>query len=114
VRRGTRRVLERAGFTVIEAANGREAVDLFGARGSQLALIILDVTMPVMGGAEAFQKMRAIGPSVPVLVSSGYDQSDTIASFTGDDVAFLQKPYKPDGLMRRVREILATATTRAE
>ena len=55
--------------------------------------------MPVMGGAEAFKRMRALGPAVPVIVSSGYDQQDTVRAFTGPEVQFLQKPYRPDQLL---------------
>jgi two-component system cell cycle sensor histidine kinase/response regulator CckA len=105
VRRATRRILERGGFSVVEAVNGQEAVDRFAAEGPGIHVIILDVTMPVMGGAEAFRRMRKAGPIVPVIVSSGYDQADTISAFTGDAVGFLQKPYRPEQLLAKIREM---------
>ncbi len=107
VRRATRRILERAGFVVIECVNGQEAVDRFAAEGGHISVVILDVTMPVMGGAEAFRRMRALGPPVPVIVSSGYDQADTISAFTGEMVEFLQKPYTPNQLLGKIRDIMA-------
>ena len=105
VRRATRKVLERAGYLVLDARDGREAVDLFRAEGDHIDAVILDVTMPVMGGAEAFTRMRAIGPVVPVIVSSGYDEQDTASVFKGDGVDFLQKPYRPDQLLAQLRRL---------
>ncbi len=105
VRRATRRVLERAGYTVVEAAHGGEAVDAVRRDPSAITAVVLDVTMPVMGGAEAFERMRALGLTAPVIVSSGYDGGDTAASFEGDGVDFLQKPYRPDQLLSRLRDM---------
>jgi CheY-like chemotaxis protein len=61
--------------------------------------------MPVMGGAEAFKRIRAIAPAVPVLVSSGYDEQDTASVFTGGSVEFLQKPYRPEALLAALRKV---------
>jgi len=105
LRRATRKVLERAGYEVLEAVDGWEAVEMFEAEGHSLTAVILDVTMPVMGGAEAFRQMRAMGPLVPVIVSSGYDQQDTVRSFTGPEVEFLQKPYRPVQLLDLLRRL---------
>lgn len=107
VRRAATKILERAGYSVLAAKDGREAVDLFRTEGRRIDAVILDVTMPVMGGAEAFTRMREIGPVVPVIVSSGYDQQDTVSAFTGDGVDFLQKPYRPDQLLARLRKLMA-------
>ncbi len=109
LRTTTRRALERAGYRVLEAANGREAVEIFQRESPRLAAIVLDVTMPVMGGAEAFRQMRVHGPPVPVMVSSGYDEQDTAAAFAGEAVEFLQKPYKPSQLLTRLRDLVAAA-----
>jgi PAS domain S-box-containing protein len=103
VRQMIRRALERAGYSVLEAADGREGVAVFERERSRLVAIVLDVTMPVMGGAEAFSLMRQMGPLVPVVVSSGFDQQDTAHAFTGDAVVFLQKPYRPEQLLKKLR-----------
>jgi len=105
VRNATCRALERAGYLVLEAADGREAVEVYRREAGRLTAVILDVTMPVMGGAEAFRHMRLMGPVVPIIVSSGYDQQDTVRSFTGPDVEFLQKPYRPDQLLSMLRRL---------
>ncbi len=109
LRTTTRRALERAGYRVLEAANGRDAVEIFRRESQALAAVVLDVTMPVMGGAEAFRLMREQGPAVPVVVSSGYDEQDTAHAFTGEAVEFLQKPYKPAVLLARLRDLAAAA-----
>ena len=109
VRRATRRILERAGYTVLEAQNGQEAVDLVAADRTKILAVVLDVTMPVMGGAEAFRRMRSLGLAAPVIISSGYDEADTFAEFTGDAIDFLQKPYRPDQLLSRIRAMTSAS-----
>ncbi len=110
VRRLAQRTLERAGYTVLEAADGREAMAVFQREGERIAAVVLDVTMPVMGGAEAYRRMRDLGPPVPVIVSSGYDEQDTAAEFVGGGVEFLQKPYRPEQLLALLRELVAART----
>ncbi len=109
VRRATRRVLERAGYAVVEATHGGEAVDAVRRDPGGITAVVLDVTMPVMGGAEAYRRMRDLGLTAPVLVSSGYDGGDTAASFEGEGVDFLQKPYRPEQLLTRLRAMAARA-----
>ena len=109
LRRTTRRVLERAGYTVLEARDGQEGVQRFREGADRISAIILDVTMPVMSGAEAFQRIRELAPAVPVVVSSGYDEQDTASVFTGPAVEFLQKPYRPEGLLEVLRKVRTTS-----
>lgn len=93
------KVLERAGCRTVSAANGRDAVELFTQQSEAIDLVLLDLTMPVMGGEEAFRQMRAIRPGVPVILSSGYNEHDTLAHFGGKGVtAFLQKPWTASAL----------------
>jgi PAS domain S-box-containing protein len=107
VRMVSRSMLERAGFTVMTAANGEEAVHLFeSARGSILC-VILDLTMPVMGGEEAFNHIRALSRDVPVIVSSGYDEHDIAPRFAGLGLSgFIQKPYTGSRLMDVVQSAI--------
>ncbi len=109
LRRTTRRLLERAGYAVLEARDGLEGVERFREAADKVSAIILDVTMPVMGGAEAFKRIRALAPAVPVVVSSGYDEQDTADAFTGPAVEFLQKPYRPEGLLAVLRKVRTTS-----
>ena len=66
------RILTKHGYTVLQAANGREALDLFKKERSQISLVILDLIMPEMGGTECLKELLKIDPQVNVLVASGY------------------------------------------
>jgi len=101
VRRVAKRVAERAGFAVLEASNGQEAVDIFRERHQGIVLVLLDMSMPVMSGEEAFRILKTIAPSVPVVLSSGYNDQDATTYFVGKGLAgFLQKPYRPADLLK--------------
>jgi CheY-like chemotaxis protein len=100
--------LQRAGFDVLEAADGRECVDIYQDQGDRIALVILDLTMPRLGGLEALEQMQQINPKVRALLSSGYDARDRVPEVGGNVgiVGFLQKPFGPQELMATVREAL--------
>ena len=103
IRQGIRAVLEKSGFAVLTAENGQAGVDLFREQSRLISLVILDLTMPIMGGEQAFDLLRAIRPDVPILLASGYDESDTMARIAGKDFAgFLQKPFEADRLIEAV------------
>jgi PAS domain S-box-containing protein len=83
------------GFQVVEAADGEEAVATFQRRKDELALVLMDLTMPRMDGREAFLRMRQIDPSVPVVLTSGFSENDAVSDFAGRGLAgFLPKPYQ--------------------
>lgn len=104
VRRTAQAALERHGYVVLLAEDGQRAVDLFRQRANQVSLILLDMTMPVMSGEEAFRFLRAIRPDVPIIVSSGYNEVEVIRRFTGRGVAaFIQKPYTSYNLAQKVK-----------
>lgn len=103
-------MLERLGFSVITAGDGREAVEIYRTRGKDLALVLLDLTMPRMNGEEAFRELRRIDPNVRVILSSGYSEQEISARFAGKGLAgFIQKPYQVDSL----RDVLKGITQRA-
>jgi PAS domain S-box-containing protein len=107
VRNVTRRILERAGFTVLTANDGRDGVDLFRTRPSEIRLVVLDVTMPRMGGEEAFHELRRIRADVPVILASGFSEQEATSRFAGKGLAgFLEKPFGPQTLLEKVRETL--------
>jgi len=106
VRSGTRRILERQGLVVLEAENGEEALSVFRAHASEIGLVILDMGMPVMGGAECFAKLREIA-DVPVLIATGYaDDTDTRA-LIARGAALIEKPFASSALTRDVARLLA-------
>jgi CheY-like chemotaxis protein len=99
--------LERYGYTVVTADNGREGVECFRELHSQLKIVILDMTMPVMSGEEALQHMRLTNSDVPVVLSSGYSEAEAVGRFEGKGLAgFLQKPYTSSALAKKVQIIL--------
>jgi CheY-like chemotaxis protein len=101
-------ILEEAGFTVLTARNGREAVERFREKRDEFVLVLLDLTMPEMSGREALREIRRIRGDVRVILSSGYPESDAVRDCPGSGpVRFLQKPYGPPVLIEEVRRALA-------
>ncbi|HEY0759654.1 MAG TPA: chemotaxis protein CheB [Acidisarcina sp.] len=107
VLRTTRAILERNGYRVLSSQDGREGVERIRERKDEIGLVILDLTMPVMGGAEALTYIREIAPSVPVIISSGYDASRASSELAGKNIAgFIQKPSPVQDFLRCVKEAL--------
>jgi PAS domain S-box-containing protein len=107
VRSAARNALERFGYTVLVAHDGGEAVEIFRRAAGRIDLVLLDLTMPVMGGEEALTQMLEIRPDVKVLLSSGFNEVEAIGRFTGQRLAgFVQKPYAATHLLRCVRSVL--------
>jgi two-component system cell cycle sensor histidine kinase/response regulator CckA len=100
-------VLERAGFQVLTAADGEEALAVYRARASEIDLVLLDFTMPKMTGLQVLRQLRRIDPDVRVVVSSGHTvYTDGERLQAAGARAFLAKPYAPDELIRRLRAVL--------
>jgi signal transduction histidine kinase/CheY-like chemotaxis protein/HAMP domain-containing protein len=94
LRRISRRTLELAGLKVIEAADGAEGLARFNEFADVISLVILDITMPGMGGIELLGEIRRQKPEMPAIIASGYDRADDLASTTPDLwTRFLQKPF---------------------
>jgi len=107
VRRTTQSVLERRGYRVLLAENGREAVEMFRNLADEISLVLLDLTMPVMSGEEAARYLHAIRHDIPILVSSGYNETDVARRFAGSRVAgYVRKPYTATVLLDRIRAIV--------
>jgi two-component system cell cycle sensor histidine kinase/response regulator CckA len=99
-----RRMLARIGFEVEEAEDGERAVELFRERGSALAAVVLDLTMPRMGGEQALPELRRMRPGIPVLMISGYEEPAMAGPERPD--AFLHKPFSFDELVAQLQCIL--------
>jgi len=107
VREVGKSMLEEHGFAVLVAENGEAAVKLFREHAEEIAAVILDLTMPRMGGQQVLAALRDIREDVPVILSSGYNESDSVASFRGKGLSgFIQKPYVCDELLEKLREVL--------
>ena len=112
VRRTAKAALERHGYDVLEAEDGKAAVDLFRQISDRISLVLLDLTMPVMGGEEAYRHLRQIRPDVPVIVTSGYDESEAARHFDGTGkLDFIQKPYTSAQLAAKIHGSLHKAMT---
>jgi two-component system, cell cycle sensor histidine kinase and response regulator CckA len=99
--------LREHGYTVLEAANGAEALRTLGSYNGNIDMVITDVVMPVMGGRQLVESLRPLQPDARVLYVSGYTDDAVIRhGVQRADVAFLQKPYTPHDLARKVRRVL--------
>jgi CheY-like chemotaxis protein len=94
--------LARAGYGVYEARNGQEAMKLFDQHGETIDLVLTDMRMPYMGGAELAHHLRGRRPTLKLLCISGYPGS--LDSDLSSD--FLAKPFSRDELLSKVREVL--------
>ena len=86
-------VLDEAGYDVLSASNGREALDVYAPQSGRIDAVLLDMTMPVMGGEETMKRLAARWPDATVIATSGYDLQEAERRFGGRPAGFLQKPY---------------------
>ena len=105
VRRYLRHMLERHGYTVLEAANGREALELVQKNQGTVQLLLTDLVMPELGGAELAARFGGNARATPVLCMSGY--TDRLWRPDDPGVGFLQKPFTLDALLSHIRQMLA-------
>jgi PAS domain S-box-containing protein len=102
-----RLLLERLGFDVMLASDGREALNIFNMHKEKIRCIILDLTMPHMDGEQTFRELRSIDPEIPVIMSSGYNEQDVVHRFLGKSLSgFIQKPYRISSLVEALRKVL--------
>jgi CheY-like chemotaxis protein len=106
VREVTREVLLHAGYRVIESSNAREALQLAGAGGKQIDLLLTDVIMPEMNGAELASQLQAMRPGLVTVFMSGYAESDLARRINQISVTHIQKPFTIHQLLARVSEAL--------
>ena len=103
-------LLEDMGYEVLLARNGKEAVDQYKKNKDNIDIVLLDIMMPVMGGGEAYDRLRAINPKVKVLLWSGANVNDQATEMLRRGCyGFIQKPFSIEQLSRIIREILDRA-----
>ncbi len=107
VRAVVARGLENLGFTVTPAADGREASVIFEAQPDAFTLVVMDLTMPHLDGAEAFDRMRRVRPDLRVVLMSGFSEHDATPTFAG----FLQKPFELAHLRDKIRAVFEEPET---
>lgn len=107
VRRLNVKILESAGYTVLSAADGHAALEMFEANVDKISMVLLDAVMPKMTGNEVCRRVRAVTPDLPVLICSGYSSDTRDMDFIRDaGLPLLQKPFEPAELLRTVRNTL--------
>ena len=105
-------ILEEIGYSVLSAGDGFEALELYKERDGKIGLVILDMTMPGMGGRETFEKLKELNPHVRAILSTGYSEDERARQMLAMGVkAFVQKPYRIDDLASTVRRILDSPET---
>jgi CheY-like chemotaxis protein len=107
VRAVTKQVLERQGYTVLEAEDGEAALRLAHAHRGPIHLLLTDVVMPQLSGRELAERLAPLRPETRILYASGYtDDSVVRHGVLESGTAYLQKPFSPESLARKVREVL--------
>jgi PAS domain S-box-containing protein len=106
LRQMIREVLERDGYRVLEAAHGEEALRVLHERHEAPHILVTDVVMPGIGGPALARRVAAARPGIRVLLMSGYTDARLPEGRLAPDTAFLAKPFTPDALVRKVRELL--------
>jgi len=108
-REGLQAVLAEQGYDVITASGGHAALELVEARGGDIAVVLLDLTMPDIDGAETFHRLRALRDDLPVILCSGCTMDEAVERLGEDQehlAGFLHKPYAPRTLFARLHELL--------
>jgi nitrogen-specific signal transduction histidine kinase/CheY-like chemotaxis protein len=107
-----RKVLERLGYAVLDAADADQALHLSEQHAGPIHLLLTDVVMPGMSGVALVERLTPTRPAMKVLYMSGYtDEAVVAAGVLPQRVTFLQKPFTPDSLARKVRQVLDAART---
>jgi PAS domain S-box-containing protein len=112
VREVAERILQEIGFQTITAPDGRRALEIMEESGDGVTAVLLDLSMPRMGGAETFRRLRALRPELPILMMSGYTEQVVAPQFntSGPGITgFLQKPFLAEDLIAVLRRFAESA-----
>ncbi|MDZ4860790.1 MAG: response regulator [Candidatus Hydrogenedentes bacterium] len=106
----TQETLRRLGYSTLTARNGQEAVEIAGSHDGMIHLALLDMSMPVMGGADAFPRLRALRPEMRIIICTGFEQELVSSQLfeTGGAKSFLLKPFRLSALANEIRKVLDT------
>ncbi len=102
-----RHVLEPAGFVVQTVEDGKTAVQVFARRPEKIRAVLVDLSMPEMGGLEVVQELRKLQPDLPIVLMSGYSEEELAGQFQREGLAgCLSKPFRPVQLLDLVQRVL--------
>jgi two-component system cell cycle sensor histidine kinase/response regulator CckA len=100
------KTLRKSGISVIEAIDGRTAVNLFRANAPDIAVVLLDMTLPGMSGPEVYAELRRIRPEVKVILTTAFSQQTALTAFEGQQAwAYIRKPYQIDHLVSLILDV---------
>ena len=100
-------LLIKIGFTVLEAVNGKEALELYQKNATDITLVMTDMGMPIMDGYELFSELKKLNPALPIIVSSGYGDAEVGSRLGSDNIAgLISKPYNPDQLRDVLKKVV--------
>jgi PAS domain S-box-containing protein len=108
VRQAAERMLQDFGFETLSAADGRDALEVMEREGGSVTAVLLDLSMPRMGGQETFRRLREMHPNLPVIMMSGYTEESVAVQFSeakSGMTAFLQKPFLAEDLISVLRRV---------
>jgi PAS domain S-box-containing protein len=107
VRKFAQQVLEQHGYTLLLAEDGERGVEIFRRESHRIRCVVLDLTMPLMSGAETLARMKELRADIPIILSSGFSEADAVRRFEGKGLAgFLQKPYQITALLEGVKSAI--------
>jgi two-component system, cell cycle sensor histidine kinase and response regulator CckA len=105
-------VLESYGYQVLEASNGKEALEVAGRHAGNIAVAVTDVVMPGISSRELTERLRAARPDIKILYVSGYPANTSIENdLMRSGASYLAKPYSPEALVSKLRELLSDSGT---
>jgi CheY-like chemotaxis protein len=105
-------ILNKFGFAVVEAINGKEAIESYQKDPAKINLVITDIGMPIMDGYELFIELKKLNPALPIVISSGFGDKAIFSRIPEEEVAgLISKPYKPLKLKELLRSILVNQET---
>ena len=115
VRHIAKELLEMFGFAVLEAVNGKEELEIYLKNAVEITLVVTDMGMPVMDGYELFSELKKINPELPIIISSGYGDTEVNSRIGIDKIAgIISKPYNTDQLREILKSVVeGTASTSA-
>ena len=105
-----RQMLEKLGFSVLTAASGKEAIEIYKINKGRIGLVVLDMIMPGMGAGDTYNELQAIDPAIKVLLSSGYGVDEQTSEVMKRGCkGFIQKPFNMQVLSEKIEEIMKEA-----
>ncbi|MEI7934845.1 MAG: response regulator, partial [Chlorobiaceae bacterium] len=102
-------MLEELGFSVIDASNGKEALELYRMNAEKITLVVTDIGMPVMDGYALFSELKKINPELPIIISSGFSDTVVTLRIAVENIAgFISKPYSFEQLRDALKSVVGS------